>query len=160
MDHKRQSVRKIIEKYIKDCSKQEKTISKYKNLYDANTLVKTTEQLIPDQSGKIKGVRVNDGILIDFYIEYEDIMAPGDKLSYYSALKGIVSDVIPKGLEPYPINNPDHKIDAVLSAIGMYKRMCLDFFKVGALCKISIERKRQLSDKYLESFKEELKKLK
>lgn len=75
-----------------------------------------------------------------------------------SALKGIVSYVIPDGYEPYTDYNPDRKIDAMLSAIGMYKRMCLDFMKVGGLCKIVIEKKRQLRDQYLDKVKAELKK--
>ena len=44
--------------------------------------MKTSEQLTPDSEGKVKGVRVNDGIFIDFYIEYPDVAAPGDKISY------------------------------------------------------------------------------
>lgn len=152
------SMQKILKEYNTAASKREKTISKYMNLYDANTLVKTSEQLQPDSTGKVKGVKINDGIMIDFYIEYEDVMSPGDKLSYFSALKGVVSNVIPDGYEPYTEGNPDRPIDAVVSAIGMYKRMCLDFFKVGALCKVTIEKKRQLADAYLERCKAELKK--
>lgn len=152
------SMQKVLKDYNNTVSKREKTISKYMNLYDANTLVKTSEQLQPDSTGKVKGVKLQDGIMIDFYIEYEDVMSPGDKLSYFSALKGVVSHVIPDGYEPYTENNPDRPIDAVVSAIGMYKRMCLDFFKVGALCKVTIEKKRQLADTYLERCKAELKK--
>ena len=76
------SMQKILKEYNTAASKREKTISKYMNLYDANTLVKTSEQLQPDSTGKVKGVKINDGIMIDFYIEYEDVMSPGDKLSY------------------------------------------------------------------------------
>lgn len=76
------SMQKILKEYNTSASKREKTISKYMNLYDANTLVKTSEQLQPDSTGKVKGVKINDGIMIDFYIEYEDVMSPGDKLSY------------------------------------------------------------------------------
>ena len=76
------SMQKVLKEYNASASKREKTISKYMNLYDANTLVKTSEQLQPDSTGKVKGVKINDGIMIDFYIEYEDVMSPGDKLSY------------------------------------------------------------------------------
>lgn len=76
------SMQKILKEYNTSASKREKTITKYMNLYDANTLVKTSEQLQPDSTGKVKGVKINDGIMIDFYIEYEDVMSPGDKLSY------------------------------------------------------------------------------
>lgn len=152
------SMRDLVDKYNKDASKRERTIKKYMNLYDANTIVKTSQKLTPNSEGKVKGVRVNDGIFIDFYIEYDDVMAPGDKLSFYSAMKGIVSDIIPFGLEPYGEVDPNHKIDACVSSIGFYRRMCLDFAKVGGLCKMVIERKRQLSEKYLEACKAELRK--
>ena len=152
------SMKKIVNDYNKEANKREKTIGKYKNIYDANTIVKTSEQLTPDSEGKVKGVRVNDGIFIDFYIEYEDIMAPGDKLAFHSAMKGIVSDIIPEGLEPYGELDPDHKIGAVVSSIGFYRRMCLDFAKVGGLCKMTIERKKQLKRDYLEKCKAELRK--
>lgn len=72
-------------------------------------------------------------------------------------MKGIVSDIIPADLEPYG-DDPDHKIDAVVSSIGFYRRMCLDFAKVGGLCKMSIERKKRLKRDYLEKCKAELKK--
>ena len=85
-------------------------------------------------------------------------MAPGDKLAFHSAMKGIVSDIIPEGLEPYGELDPDHKIGAVVSSIGFYRRMCLDFAKVGGLCKMTIERKKQLKRDYLEKCKAELRK--
>lgn len=151
------SLQKILENYNKESRKRENTIKKYMPLYDANTIVKTSDKLIPDSTGKVRGVKL-DGVMIDFYIEYEDIMAPGDKLSYYSALKGIVSNVIPTELAPYTENNPDRKIQACLSAIGVYKRMVLDALKVGIMNKIVIERKRQLRDKYADRIKQELKK--
>lgn len=152
------TLRKVVEKYTKETKKREKTLAKYMNVYDANTITKSSDKLVPDGLGKVLGVKL-DGVMIDFYIEYEDIMAPGDKLSYYSALKGIVSDVIPDDLAPYSETNEDRKIEACLSAIGVYKRMCLDVIKVGGMNKIVVEKKRKLKEKYGERVKAELKKL-
>ena len=75
-----------------------------------------------------------------------------------SALKGIVSDIIPDELAPYSAENPNKPIDAFLSAIGIYKRMTVDILKSGMMTKCVIERKRQLKDKYHERVKAELKK--
>lgn len=75
-----------------------------------------------------------------------------------SPLKGIVSDIIPTELAPYGDFNPDRKIDACVSCIGVYKRMTLDFVKVGGLTKIVVEKKRLLKEKYGERIKQELKK--
>lgn len=152
------SLRKIVEAYDKQASSREKVLDKYMGATNANTIVKTSQKLEPDSTGKIKGVQLPDGIIIDFYIEYVDIMAPGDKLSFFSALKGIVSDIIPADLASYAESNPDRKIDACLSCIGVYKRMTLDICKVGMMCKIVVEKKRLLKEKYGAAIKEELKK--
>ena len=76
------TLRAIVENYVNEAHKREKTIEKYENLYDADTIPKSSQRLIPDSQGKVKGVTLPDGVMIDFYIEYEDVMAPGDKLSY------------------------------------------------------------------------------
>ena len=75
------SLRKIVEDYIKKTGSRQKTLSKYINTSDANTKLKPIDQQIPDYSGKIKGVPVGEGVMIDFYIEYLDVLAAGDKSS-------------------------------------------------------------------------------
>lgn len=75
-----------------------------------------------------------------------------------SALKTVHSFVIPDGLEPYTDFNPERKIDMAVSTVGMYKRMCLDFIKVGGITKYLIEMKRLHKNKYAERIKRELKK--
>lgn len=152
------SLRKLVEAYDKQASSREKMLDKYMGSTNANTIVKTSQKLEPDSTGKIKGVQLPDGIIIDFYIEYVDIMAPGDKLSFFSALKGIVSDIIPADQAAYAESNPDRKIDACLSCIGVYKRMTLDICKVGMMCKIVVEKKRMLKEKFGPAVKAELKK--
>ena len=77
------TLRAVVEKYNDDAKKREKTISKYENIYDATTIPKSSQKLVPDGQGKIKGINCPDGVVIDFYIEYEDVMAPGDKISYW-----------------------------------------------------------------------------
>ena len=75
-----------------------------------------------------------------------------------SPLKGIISDIIPSDQAAYTDFDPDRKIDAYLSGIGIYKRMSLDCIKVGTLTKILIEKKRLLKEKYGQQIKTELKK--
>lgn len=152
------SLRKLVENYNKIAEKREKTLGKYMGTNNSNTIVKTSQKLEPDYEGKVKGTKVGDGVIIDFYIEYEDVMAPGDKISYYSPLKGIISDIIPSDQAAYTDFDPDRKIDAYLSGIGIYKRMSLDCIKVGTLTKILIEKKRLLKEKYGQQIKTELKK--
>ena len=152
------SLGKIVNDYVKVAQKREKTINKYHPLSDSDVIIKTSQMLVPDSQGKVKGVKIDEGVIIDFYIEYKDVMAPGDKLNFASPLKGIVSDIIPEGLEAYTEFNPERKIDAVVSCIGVYKRMTLDFAKMSMLNKILVERKRQMKEKYGQRIKDELKK--
>ena len=77
------TLRKIVDGYNNDAKKREKTIEKYENIYDATTIPKSSQRLVPDGQGKVKGVKLPDGVMIDFYIEYEDVIAPGDKISYW-----------------------------------------------------------------------------
>ena len=75
-----------------------------------------------------------------------------------TALKGIVADVIPAEQAAYTEFDPEQKIDAYLSAFGVYKRMCLDIVKVGGLTKLLVEKKRLMRNKYLSRIEAELKK--
>ena len=75
------SMKKIVEEYDRKAKTRSKTLAKYISPTDSNTIVKPAEKLTPDSQGKVKGVPVGDGIIIDFYIEYDDILATGDKSS-------------------------------------------------------------------------------
>lgn len=143
------SMRKIVSAYNAKNEKRTKLLSKYRSPSDSNTILRPTEKLIPDGLGKVKGVDIGSGVMIDFYIEYEDIMSPGDKASA-TALKCTQSFIIPQEFAPYTDFNPERPIDLCIAAVGMYKRMCLDIIKVGGLTKILVEMKRIHRDKYLE----------
>lgn len=144
------SLQATIKKYNKSIEKREKMLDTYHGHKNSNTIASPSKQIAADSRGKVKGIKVDDGILIEIYIEYEDVMSVGDKLANYTALKGITSYVIQEGYGPF-FYFEDKKvfIDCDMSLIGSYKRMTGDFFKVGACNKLAILRKQQLADKYL-----------
>ena len=150
------SMRAVIEDYAKRVAKRENSLEKYTSTLDSKTIIHPSERLIPDSNGKVKGVKLPDGIMIDFYIEYEDVASAGDKVSFHSAMKGIISNVIPDELAPYPIDDPEHPIELDVSCIGIYKRMLNDVIKLGLTCNLVIDKKYQLRDKYGSRIKEEL----
>ena len=152
------SMRKIVEQYDKDCKKREKTLTKYIPASDANTILRPSDKVEADYQGKVKGTYVGEGIIIDFYIEYLDIIAPGDKTSSFSALKATQSFIVPDELAPYTDFNPERKIDYAMASIGLYKRMCLDVVKVGGITKFLVEMKWIHKNKYLDKIQAELKK--
>lgn len=87
-----------------------------------------------------------DGLLIDIFVEYEDELGVGDKISFNTALKTVVSDVFPKGEEPYSEFRPDEPVEAFLSPLSVVSRMTTDYFSLALTNKVLIELKRSIAD--------------
>ena len=112
-------------------------------LFNENTeTVKTTND------GKFKGVALNDGVLIEFYIKIHDELGAGDKIVFFSALKTIITNVIPEGQEAYTAFRPDEKIGAVLSCNSIIARGIVSCQYMIMGNKLLIELSRQLKDIY------------
>lgn len=141
------SVQKILRNYIKNEKYKRKTIKENagKDVI-SNMDLKAVDKQPP---GKIKGEEV-DGIFIEIYIEYHDKAGVGDKVTYFTALKTIISDVIPKGQEPFSEYRPDENIDAIFSPLSINSRMTTDVFNAMLLGKALIELKRQVKKIYEE----------
>jgi hypothetical protein len=118
----------------------EKEVKALKKIVDKNKPSNTVE-LEPDYKlepiGKLKNAQ--DSVLIEFYLKYEDKMGVGDKLVYYSALKGVAKDIFPKGKEPYTNFRPGEKVHSLLAISSVNARMVASVKKVGALNKTIIE---------------------
>lgn len=153
------SLRKVVQQYSNDAAKREKVLGKYRDVRDANTIVKNSEMSIPDSRGKVGGVKIGDGVIIDFYIEYEDVAGNGDKGSI-GALKFTTCNVIPTELAGYTESDPDRKIDVYVASFGAFKRMVADVEKIGILTKVLVEEKRRMKEQYGARVKEMLKKMK
>lgn len=124
----------------------ENNIKKIKSVMQKNNI--DTSELDSDYkldaTGKLKNAE--DGVLIEFYLKYHDKMSVGDKLVYYSALKGVVKDIFPKGQEPYTERRPKEKIRSFLTATSINKRMVGSVIKVGSIQKVLIELDRKVKD--------------
>ena len=82
-----------------------------------------------------------------FYIKCEDKMGVGDKLTYNTAIKGVVKDIMPKGKEPYTDFRPDEPIDALLTSASVNARMTASIISSGSLNKVLMELSRQCKEK-------------
>jgi hypothetical protein len=137
------SVQKVLKNYIKESKKKADLV---KAVTDDSSSVNI--KAIQKQKGfKIKGTEV-DGILIEIYIEYEDELSVGDKITYYTALKTIVSDVIQKGEEPFSEHNPDEKIEAIMSPLSIVSRMTVDIYNALYLNKALVHLKEGIGKIY------------
>ena len=152
LDELSESLRDIVGEYWKTLKKREKILNKYKNSDDCNfyksgnLIMESSSVLKPDSQGKIKGERVEDGVLIIFYISFKDIMSRGDKLAAEFALKSINSHVIDKGLEPYSESRPDESIDMIVAPLSISARKTPSIFLAMYGNKCLIEAKRHLKD--------------
>lgn len=149
------SLKKIVSNYYSKLKKRNKVLDKYKNDGDyeyyksGHLITEAPIRLEPDIQGKIRGVKVDDGVLIVFYIKYRDNMKKGDKMCSEFALKSICSHVIDEGYEPYSEYRPDEEISSLVAPLSISARKTPSIFLAMFGNKLLIELKRQLKDIYL-----------
>ena len=94
--------------------------------------------------GKLK--HAEGKALVEFYIKYYDKMSVGDKLVYFSALKGVVKEIFPEGKEPYSEYRPEEKVHSFLPVGSVNARMVTSVLTLGAINKVLIELDRHVKD--------------
>ena len=133
-----------LKKKIDSIEKPMKEIKKVMEKYDIEAAKTLNVDTTLDPSGKLKNAQ--DAVLIEFYLKYEDKMSVGDKLIYYSALKGVVKDIFPEGKEPFSDFRKDEKIHSLLSVGSVNGRMVGSVLSVGAVNKVLIELERKVKE--------------
>ena len=66
--------------------------------------------------------------------------------SFYTALKTVISDVIPTDKHPYTQDSKDEEIEAVLSPLSIVSRMVPDVYQMMLGNKVLIELKKQIKE--------------
>jgi hypothetical protein len=132
------SLQKILKGYIKEVEKKEKVVK------DSSVIMKNTRMI---EGTKIKGQDV-DGILIEIYVTYKDVLSVGDKVSFETALKTIVSTVVPEDEAPQSDHRPNNKIQAQVTPLSFVSRMTVDVIDKMYLNKILMELKFLTADIY------------
>lgn len=111
------SLKKLVNQVEKESDDIEKVAKKHSIDYikglNANYKLENT--------GKLKNV--DEGVLIEIYIEYEDKLSIGDKMILLTANKMVIKDIFPAGKEPWAVFDPINKIDAFASIGGTSARM-------------------------------------
>lgn len=134
-----ESLQKIVKAYEANIKKREKLLKSYGI---STRDLPPTYKLAP--TGKLKNCE--DGIFIEFYLKYQDLMSVGDKLVYFSANKGVVKYIIPKGKEPYTDFRKNEPIDAFISIRSVNARMVCSIPIYGAGAKLMVELDRTCKD--------------
>lgn len=139
LDELSESMRLMVDEYEKPINKLRKELSS-KGIDTAG--MPATYKL--DTTGKLK--KAEDAVLVEYYIEYTDIVGIGDKITYYSANKATIHGVIPDKDAPYTDFRPNEKIDALVSTVSINHRMVASTLRYGALQKLLIETDRTIKD--------------
>jgi hypothetical protein len=134
------TMQKVVKDYEKKIKATKAMYKKY-NMHGANML--DPDYVMP-KTGKLKNC--SDGIIIEFYIKYNDKLGVGDKTVAQSANKGVTKDIFPEGLEPFTAKYPDEKINALFAARSFNARMVTSVFISGAINKCLIELDRRVKD--------------
>nr|DAO78209.1 MAG TPA: DNA-directed RNA polymerase subunit alpha [Caudoviricetes sp.] len=133
------SLRKFVSKYESELNKTKKLYDKYN--IDSTGLQSAGKAI---NTGKTKNVK--DGVKIIFYIKYIDNMSIGDKITFYSANKGVIKYLIPKGQEPTSTFRPTEHIDTFSSMGSINARMTCSIPIVCAINKLMVELDRSVKD--------------
>ena len=150
LDELSPSLKKIVSDYYKRIEQKQKILNKY----DKNPGVMKCGMLLteapgktePDKFGNIHGVKVNDGVLIEFCIKHAEPLEVGSKTAMYSPLKDVVGEVIPNEYAPYSEYRPNEPVDSTISPSSILARMVASIIPTMFGNKVLIELKRQLKD--------------
>ena len=121
-----ESLQKLIKKYRGKISARKKALDG----------IKADSVHIPplEQVSSRKDIKAefpeDGGVIIDFWVEYLAPLDMGDKLTYCTALKGIVSRVVADDAAPMSEYRPEENVEGVLAATGVVSRMTSDVYKL------------------------------
>ena len=142
------SLAKIVQQYFDNGINKKKYLEQYdssEGIMKAGYMLTDSTEPVKNRYNTIKGNKGTD-VLIEIYIEHQDTMGVGDKVAQYNANKQIISQLIPKGWEPYSEFRPDEIISSLSSPGTIARRMTPGVIPVMAASKILIELKRKIKD--------------
>ena len=139
LDELSDSLKKICKKYESKVKAKKSVLNKY-GIIDPS--IGSDYKL--DATGKLKGAA--DGVQIVFYLKYTDKMSVGDKLVYWSANKGVVKGIFPKGKEPYFLSEPNEKLHTLVSISAINGRMVASIQNVGITQYLLVEATKKAKD--------------
>ena len=145
------SLRKIVKDYYDQIEKKKKLLSKYdktESSYKCGILFNEPTGKVETKDGKVKGNEVGEGVLIEIYIKYRDVMGVGDKITFFTALKSIIGEVIPEGLEPYSEFRPEEEVSSFIAPGAVLARMTPSILLTMFANKTLVELKRALYEIY------------
>ena len=142
------SLQQIVGDYYDTIKKKKKLLEKYD---PEGTLVKcgvlfnqTTKKVTPNKYGVILGQKVEDSVLIEFYIKHAEVLEVGSKMAYFTGIKTVIGEVLPEGFEPYSEFRPEEEVSSMIATNSILARMTPSIVLTSLGNKCLIELKRSL----------------
>lgn len=150
LDEMSPSLKRIVQSYYKFINEKKQILNKYD---PEGSLVKcgmffaeSTSKVEPNKFGVIRGEKVEDSVLIEFYIKHEEMLEIGSKIANFTGVKNTISEIIPAGFEPYSEFREDEEISSIIAANSMLKRMTPSIILTVMGNKCIVELKRSLAN--------------
>lgn len=140
------SLGKVVQEYFDIGINKKKYLERFDDnpgIMKSGYLLTDSTEPIKDRYNQIKGDKGID-VKIEIYIKHKDVMGVGDKIALYGPNKQIVSEVIPRGWEPYSEFRPDEEISVLTSPGTIQRRMTASIIAVSAAMKVMVELKRKI----------------
>lgn len=145
------SLRDIVSAYYAKINRKKTILNKYDktdSIVKAGVLLdEAADKTETSFDGHIKG-RYVDGVLIEFYVKYKDVIGVGDKIAFFSALKSVTGEVIEEGYEPYSEFRPDEEVSAFIGPSAILARQVPSTMITILGNKCLVELKRKLKEIY------------
>lgn len=138
----------VVKQYFDKGISKKEYLSKFdatESTMKAGYLLTDSTEPVQSKYHEIKGIRGID-VLIEIYIEHDDIAGIGDKIALYGPNKQIISEIIPKGYEPYSEFRPDEEISIYSAPGNLSRRMTSSIIQISSAMKIMVELKRKIRD--------------
>lgn len=140
------SLANIVQGYFDKGLNKKEYLSQFDNsegIIKAGYVLTDSTEPVKNKYNAIKGFKGVD-VLIEIFIEHKDVMGVGDKVALHTANKQIISQIIPKGYEPYSEFRPDEEISVLTSPGTLERRMTKSVVPIAAGFKCLIELKRKI----------------
>lgn len=144
------SLKKIVKNYYNNIEKKKKILEQY-DPDSKESIVKcgllfneTTKKIEPNKFGVIKGQKIEDGVMIEFYIKHSEPLEIGSKIANFTALKNTIAEIIPSGYEPWSSYRPEEEISTIIASNSILKRMTPSILLTALGNKCIIELKHEL----------------
>ena len=141
------TLRNTVNKLTEDNRKKRKAIEKYIDINKSDMILDPVDK-VETNYGKVKGEDVGEGVLIEFYIQYEDKLGVGDKITSSSSLKTVNCKICPEGYEAYSEFRKDEEISSFVAPISYLARMTKHLDRQLFGNKVLVELKRKVAEIY------------